>query len=163
MWGNAVTPFDMRTAAASLIFFAGTLQTLAQQTQCEASAFRETVALASASISELHERNNRTFQEELQKLRAANHWSEVEFIAKASPLVKDETTAAFDAANQALLAHVQSIEAGNVGSEAGRCAVLGELKAALDKVIANTSAKWDHMLAKLAKASAEPLRAGVTQ
>jgi hypothetical protein len=76
--------------------------------------------------------------------------------------VKDETTASFDAANQALLAKVQSLDAANAATESGRCAMLAELKASMEKVVANTAARWEHMLGKVARASAQPMQAGLT-
>jgi hypothetical protein len=153
----------MVRALVILISCAWTSTSFGQQAQCDASAFREVVSSASASISKLHEKNNKIFQENLQKLRAVNHWSEADYLVKATPLVKDETTAALDTANETLLVKVQSLEAADSTSEAGRCTMLAELKISMEKVVANTAAKWDHILSKLAQASAKPLQAGVTQ
>ncbi len=135
----------------------------AQQGQCDPAAFREAVASASATITLLHEKNGKVFQENLQKLRALNNWQEAEFLANAAPFVKDETTASLDAANQALLSKVQSLDAVNANTEPGRCAMLNELKSTMDKVVANTTAKWEHMLDKLNRASAQPIQAGFTR
>ncbi len=132
----------------------------AQQAQCDSAAFREAVAAASASIALLHEKNGKSFQENLQKLRVLNNWQEAEYVANATPFVRDETTAALDAANRALLAKVQSLDAAGANTEPGRCAMLNELKTAMEKVVANTAAKWEHMLDKVARASAQPIRAG---
>jgi hypothetical protein len=146
---------------ATLLFISGRAQ--ADEAVCDRGAFREVVAGASASISKLHDQNNKILQERLQSLRAKFNWSETEFLAKAAPLVKDETTASIDQANQDLLAKVQSLEADKATTEAGRCAMLAELKLSMEKVIQNTVAKWDHMLAKTTEAAASSLQAGVTQ
>ncbi len=132
---------------------------IAQQGQCDPAAFREAVASASATITQLHEKNGKTFQDNLQKLRALNNWQEAEYLANAAPFVKDETTASFDTANQALLTKVQSLDAASASTEPGRCAMLNELKAAMAKVVANTTAKWEHMLEKLNRASVRPIQA----
>jgi hypothetical protein len=131
--------------------------------ECDQAAFREAVAAASASITVLHEKNNKVFQEHLQKLRVLQGWRDAEFVAGATPFVKDETTASLDAANQALLAQVQSLEATNAGSESGRCTMLSTLKLSMEKVVANTTAKWEHMLTKIGRATAQPLQAGLAQ
>jgi hypothetical protein len=145
------------------ILFAGNQSAFAQSTQCDANAFREVVSTASTSITQLHEKNNQLFQEKLQKLRAVNNWSEAEYVAKATPFVKDDVTLSLDSANQALLAKVQSLEAANASSEAGRCTMLSELRLSMAKVVENTAARWQHMLLKLAHASDGAILAGVTQ
>ncbi|MGA7323334.1 MAG: hypothetical protein WBX25_02335 [Rhodomicrobium sp.] len=146
-----------------LCSLAGYSSSFAQSAGCNASAFRQVVAGASASISALHDGNSKLFQEKLQKLRALNNWPEAEYIAKATPFVKDETTASIDSANKELLTKVQSLEAAKAATEPGRCAMLEELKASMETILANTSAKWQHMFSKLEQASAEPLQAGLTQ
>ena len=125
-------------ALAILFLIATCPAAFAQQGQCDPAAFREAVAQASATLTVLHEKNGSVFQENLQKLRALNNWQEAEYVANATPLVKDETTATFDAENQALLAKVQSLDAAGAATESGRCAMLTELKAAMEKVVANT-------------------------
>ena len=73
--------------------------------------------------------------------------------------MKDETTASIDAANQVLLfAKVQSLDAAKADAEPGRCSMLAELKAAMEKVVANTAAKWDHMLDKVSAPRPTPSR-----
>ncbi len=132
----------------------------AQQGQCDPAAFREAVARASATITGLHEKNGPVFQEHLQKLRVLNNWQEAQYVVNAAPFVKDETTASLDIANQALLAKVQSLDAAGATTESGRCAMLAELKSAMEKVVSNTAAKWEHMLDKANRASIRPIQAG---
>jgi hypothetical protein len=148
-------------ALAILILAAVSPAAFAQQ--CDPAAFREAVASASAAISGLQEKNAAVFQENLQKLRVRNNWQEAEFLANATPFVKDETTASLDAANQALLNKVHSLDAANASTESGRCTMLGELKSAMEKVVANTAAKWEHMLDKSGHASIQPIQAGFTR
>ncbi len=106
-------------ALAIVLLIAACPPAFAQQGQCEAAAFREAVAQASATITVLHEKNGRIFQENLQKLRAVNHWREADYVANATPFVRDEATASFDAENQALLAKVQSLDAAGAATEFG--------------------------------------------
>jgi adenine-specific DNA methylase len=151
-------------ALVTLIFVAAYAPAFAQQAQqCDAAAFREAVAAASASIKAIHEKNSKIFQEDMQKLRAINKWQDTEFVIHATPFVQDETTATFDTVNQALISKVQTLDSANAATESGRCAMLTELKASMEKVVANTAAKWDHMLAKIERATAQPLQAGFAQ
>jgi hypothetical protein len=135
----------------------------AQQEQCDPAAFREAVAQASARITGLQKKNAPVFQAHLQKLRTQNNWREAEYVANAAPFVRDETTTALDAANQALLAKVQSLDAARATTGKGRCAMLAELKFAMEKVVSNTAAKWEHMLGKVNSAVAHPIQAGFTR
>jgi len=48
------------------ILIAGYLPAFAQQTQCDPAAFREAVASASASITQLHQQKSKVFREKLQ-------------------------------------------------------------------------------------------------
>ncbi|MGO8951843.1 MAG: hypothetical protein ACLPWS_00375 [Rhodomicrobium sp.] len=151
-------------ALVILIFSAAYAPALAQQAQpCDAAAFREAVAQASASIKAIHEKNSKIFQENMQKLRAINKWQDTEFVINATPFVKDETTATFDTVNEALLSKVETLDSANAATEPGRCAMLTELKASMEKVVANTAAKWNHMLSKIQRASTQPLNAGFAQ
>jgi hypothetical protein len=147
-------------ALAIVILVAACPAAYAQQGQCDSAAFREAVARASATITVLHEKNGLVFQETLQKLRVLNNWQDAEYVTNAAPLVKDETTAFYDSANQSLLAKVQSLDAAGAATESGRCAMLTELKSAMDKVVANTAAKWEHVLGKVNRASSGPIQAG---
>ncbi len=162
MWGRHDRTLKLLSAFAACFIWAGSGSAFAQET-CETGAFRDVVASASASITQLHEKNGKVFQENLQKLRALNNWTDADYVAMATPYVKDETTAALDAANQALLAKVQSLKSGNAATGPGRCAMLSELKLSMEQVVANTAAKWEHMLSKIAQASARPLQAGIAQ
>ena len=150
-------------ALAILLLIATCRAAFAEQGQCDPAAFREAVARASTTLTALHEKNGSIFQENLQKLRVLNNWQDAEYVANATPFVRDETTAVFDAENQALLARVQSLDAAGAATELGRCAMLNELKAAMEKVVANTSAKWEHMLDKLNRASMRPIQAGFSR
>ncbi len=153
----------LRTAIVLTMLGSGHSGAGAQQGPCDPAAFREAVANASASITMLHEKNNGVFQRVLQNLRSMHNWNEAEYIANATPFVRDETTNSLDAANRTLLAKVQSLEAANASTDSGRCAMLGELKHSMDQLVANTAAKWGHMLEKAERASAQPVQAGFSR
>jgi len=159
MWAS----LNLALFALTLAFYSATGSAAFGQQACDAGAFRDAVASASASITKLHEANGKIFQENLAKLRTISGWSDADYVTKATPFVKDETTLALDGANQTLLAKVQSLEASNASTEAGRCAMLAEVKLTMEKVVANAAAKWEHMLAKVAQAAAQPVTAGFTQ
>lgn len=153
----------VRRALFILVLAAICPPAFAQQPQCDSAAFREAVSSASAAITLLHEKNGKIVQENLQKLRALNNWREAEYLANATPFVRDETTVSLDAANRALLTKVQSLDAANANTETGRCEMLNELRNAMQKVVANTAAKWEHMIDKVNRAVVRPIQAGFTR
>lgn len=148
-----------RTLALILCFVMTPVANALSET-CDAAAFKSVVSAASASINGLHEKDNKIFQEGLQKLRTAKGWSDGDFVANATPFVKDDITASLDLANQGLLAKVQSLDAAQANSKSGRCSMLQELKSMMDQVVANTDAKWQHLISKVTLASGGALQAG---
>jgi altronate dehydratase len=125
---------------------------------CEQAAFASLVSEASAKLATMNEDNKKAFQVKLASLKAREGWTDGEYAAKATPFVKDATTASLDEGNKSLLDKVPqlgggaNLEAGSVGGSdlAGkRCAMLEELRTLMAKLVENTKAKWAHMLAKL--------------
>ena len=131
----------------------------ADDTVCDAEAFRSVVSSASTRLAWLRDQNGKALHEKLLALRSRFDWTEDEFLIKAAPIVKDETTASLDRANEALLTKVQSLDGAAAATEAGRCAMLAELRQSMDQVIANTAAKWEHILAKASDAGTGSQRA----
>jgi hypothetical protein len=123
---------------------------------CEQGAFAAVVSDASGVLAAMNEDNKKAFQAKLATLKAREGWADSEFAAKATPFVKDPTTAALDEGNKALLDKVPQL-GGVAGGEsaapeqvaASRCAMLEELRGLMGKVVENTRAKWAHMLGKL--------------
>jgi hypothetical protein len=149
------------TALSSLCALLVTSAAFAQSAPCDTGAFRAVVSDASASIVSLHEKNGRLLQNQLQKLRAAYGWNDAEFAVKAAPYVKDDVTISLDEANQLLLAKIQSFNAADAASSEGRCAMLGQLKILMQRVVENTNSKWEHMLDKASRAPEDRLQAGM--
>jgi len=137
----------------------------AEGSVCDANAFKAVLADASAAITRQQEANAQAVQAKLQALRAANNWSDEAYPAQATPFVKDDTTAALDASNLALLAKVQAFDAKGADSEAGRCAMLIEFRLTMDEVVRNTAARWRHILAKLdaATSTTTVMQAGIAR
>lgn len=157
-------PFASGNAAlavfVSLLLMASTGRAMAEP--CGKAAFQAVVAEASTTISGMNEQNKAIFQEKLLKLKTSAGWSDGDYVAKATPFVKDARTAELDAANQALLAKVQTL--GDAASADKACDALSRLKATMAEVIENTRAKWDHMIAKVTQAaSSGPVHAGAAQ
>jgi hypothetical protein len=126
---------------------------------CDKAAFEAVVAETGGAISAMNAENKKLFQDKLQKLKVQAGWPEADYVANATPYVKDERTAELDAANQTLLARVQSLSDAATADKA--CDALASLRAAMDEMVQNTRAKWEHMLAKVTQASAPgPVHAG---
>jgi hypothetical protein len=129
--------------------------------KCDQAAFATVVSEASAQLTALNDASKKSFHGKLQALKSREGWSDADFVAKATPFVKDENIAAFDDANKALLAKVPqlggpstvtaSIAAfpGADNQDAKHCAMLGELRGLMTQVIENTRAKWAYMLGKI--------------
>ncbi len=129
-----------------------------EQGKCGQPAFAAVVADASAKLTAMNGENKKAFQEKLRVLRAREGWADADYLAKASPFVKDERIAAFDEGNKALLAKVEGLGAAPLTAgaavlpsraDARRCALLGELRALMARVVENTRAKWGYMLGKV--------------
>ena len=141
---------------AAVLFFTSQVS-FAQTPACEQAAFATAVSEAGAALSAMNEENKKTFQGKLIALKAREGWTDADYPAKATPFVKDETIAALDEGNKALLAKVPQLGGGADFALAGaggglpdkRCAMLGELRELMARVVENTRTKWAHMLAKL--------------
>jgi hypothetical protein len=147
---------------AAVLFFTSQVS-FAQTPACEQAAFAAAVSEAGATLSAMNEENKKAFQGKLLALKAREGWTDADYPAKATPFVKDETIAALDEGNKALLAKVPQLGgatdfalAGAAGLPDKRCAMLGELRGLMAKVVENTRSKWAHMLAKLDTALEAP-------
>jgi hypothetical protein len=146
----------MRAQLGAAILFLLPQASFAQNATCEQGAFAAVVSDASGVLAAMNEDNKKAFQAKLATLKAREGWADSEFAAKATPFVKDPTTAALDEGNKALLDKVPQL-GGAAGGEsaaaeqiaARRCAMLEELRGLMGKVVENTRAKWAHMLGKL--------------
>ncbi len=123
---------------------------------CEQAAFAAVVSEAGATLASMNEENKRAFQAKLSALKTRESWADSDYAAKATPFVKDETTAALDEGNKTLLAKVPQLggapagePAEGQGLAAKRCAMLDELRTLMARVVENTRAKWAHMIGKL--------------
>lgn len=147
---------------AAVLFFTSQVS-FAQTPACEQAAFASTVSEASAALTSMNDENKKAFQGKLLALKTRHGWTDADYPAKATPFVKDETIAALDEGNKALLAKVPQLGGGADFALAAadlpekRCAMLTELRGLMAKVVENTKAKWTHMLAKLDTALEAPL------
>jgi altronate dehydratase len=123
---------------------------------CEQADFASTVGGASAVLSAMNDENKKALQARLVALKAREGWSDDEYAARATPFVKDPTTAALDDGNKALLEKVpqlggaaQAAASQAADDAAKRCAMLHELRGLMARVVENTRVKWSHMLGKL--------------
>ena len=151
----------LRAGAAALLFSLAMIADAGAQ-ECGREAFAGVVSQANAELSTMNDANKRLFQEKLQLLKARAGWSEADFVAQATPYVRDERIAAFNAENQALLGRVSELGAPgqSVASLAGvapsftastdnRCAMLDTLRRLMAGLVENSRAKWAYMTGKL--------------
>ncbi len=151
----------LRAGAAALIS-SFTLMADARAEECGREAFAAVVAEANAELTALNAAHKQRFQKKLQALKSHAGWSDGEFVAKATPFVKDQKIAGFDTQNKELLAHVPQLGASSqtVASLAGaapsfdppadkRCGMVEELRGLMSTVIENSRAKWTYMIGKV--------------
>lgn len=146
-------------SAALIVFFLGHMTVRAQD--CGRDAMAGIVNEASAQLTALNDANKKRFQEKLQSLRAKNGWSDADFVAQATPFIKDDRIAGFDAEHRALLSRVPELGAGtsvaslasatpglNVNGD-GRCGMVKDLRQLMNAVVENSRSKWTYMFGKL--------------
>ncbi len=147
LWLRNTILLFFRIAFVAIILALGAIEARAEG--CDQPAFAKVVAEANASLSGLNEQNKKVFQEKLRALKAHEGWSDTDFVEKATPFVKDETTAAFDAKSEALLAQVSQLGGGDTASEDKRCGMLASLKDIMAQLVETTSQKWRHIFGKI--------------
>jgi hypothetical protein len=151
----------LKAGAAALLFSLAVIADARAQ-ECGREAFAGVVSNANAELTAINDANKRQFQEKLQLLKARAGWSEADFVAQATPFVRNERIAAFDSENQALLGRVSQLGAPGqtVASLAGvappfaastdnRCAMLETLRQLMAGLVENTKAKWAYMTGNL--------------
>lgn len=146
-------------SAALIVLFFGHMTAAAED--CGRDALTGIVNEASAQLNSMNDANKKRFQEKLQVLKAKSGWSDADFVAKATPFIKDDRIAGFDAENRALLARVPELGGGtSVASLAaatpdvslngeGRCGMGSALRQLMNAVVENSRAKWTYMFGKL--------------
>jgi hypothetical protein len=152
-------------AGAAVVLLFPVVALAGSVTKCERAAFAAVVSEASAQLTAINAANKKSFDVKLRALKTSQNWADGDFVAKATPFVKDEKIAAFDAANRSLLAKVPQLGKGaasNInlaslvsgGAQADKnCQMLSELRGLMAKVVENTRAKWAYMLGKIDAAS----------
>lgn len=136
--------------------------------KCGQAAFAAVVSEAGAQLTALNDENKKSFHGKLQTLKVREAWTDADYVAKATPFVKDERIAAFDLTSNEILGRVQQLGQPGPGTvtasvaapistadtdTARRCAMLEELRGLMAQVVVNTRAKWGYMHGKLDAAS----------
>ena len=151
----------LKAGAAALLFSLAVIAD-ARADECGREFFAGVVSKANAELSAMNDANKRLFQEKLQLLKARAGWSDADFVALATPYVRDERIAAFDSENQGLLGRVSQrgapgqtvasltgVAPSFTASTDNRCAMLDTLRQLMTGLVENTKAKWAYMTGKL--------------
>jgi hypothetical protein len=132
--------------AALLIAVSGAGRAALSQS-CAKTDFEAVVNQAGVALRDLNQHNTPLFQAKLRQLKEKRGWGADQFLKEAGPFVRDEVIAAHDKKSEELLARITG--EGQAGPAAPDCAVLAELRAALQLLVETQKAKWSHMFAKL--------------
>jgi hypothetical protein len=125
------------------------LQIQAAEGTCKKEDFESAVETAAASLRDINSKNRPEFQEKLRELKDKRKWNHDEFVANATPFVRDDKTAVYDKTTNELLSAISSMGQQGSGPEAPDCAVLLELRARMKMLVDTQVAKWSYMFGKL--------------
>ena len=116
---------------------------------CEKADFEAVVDDAAGALRDLNMQNKPAFQEKLRQLKDKRGWSHDEFLKAAAPFVRDRKIAVYDQESEHLLTDISTL--GQEGADAATpdCALLGDLKARMQKLVDTQAAKWSYMFQKL--------------
>jgi len=122
-----------------------------QPPTCAKSDFEAVVNAAGAALRDLNQLNTPLFQAKLRQLKEKRSWSNDRFLKEAEPLVRDEVIAAHDKKSEELVARITGEGQAGPLPAAPDCALLADLRAALQLLVETQKAKWSHMFGKLEK------------
>jgi hypothetical protein len=120
---------------------------VAKADACARGEFEAVVDQASETLVQLNQKNTPMFQAKLRSLKDKRGWSHDQFIKEGAPFVRDATIAGLDDTSQQLLVTINA--QGN--ADGADCKVLGELRAAMTRLVETQNSKWAYMFDKLDK------------
>jgi len=136
---------------AAIVAGAGGIDLRAEGSEitCKKEEFEAVVEATATSLRDLNAKNRPEFQEKLRQLKDKRKWSHDEFVAKATPFVRDDKTTVYDKTTDELLSAISSMGQMGAESESPDCAVLLELRARMKALVDTQTAKWSYMFGKL--------------
>lgn len=121
------------------------------QGACAKTDFETVVNDAGAVLRDLNRQNTPTFQAKLRELKDKRAWSNDQFLKEAEPFVRDQDIVAYDQKSEELLNRITGGGQQAASSGGPDCAVLAELRAAMQLLVETQKAKWTHMFGKINK------------
>lgn len=135
-------------AALTAVLMLGADLGAAQPASCTKPEFEAVVSDAATALRELNQKNRPGFQEKLRQLKDKRGWSTERFMAEAAPFVQDDRIAEFDQTSGELLNKINSAGEAS-GAAVPDCALLADLRATMQQLVATQTAKWSYMFQKL--------------
>lgn len=121
----------------------------AQPAACSKSDFEAVVDDAAAALRDLNLKHKPEFQERLKSLKDKRGWGHDEFMAKASPFVKDEAISGYETQSFQLLEQISTLGQDGAAAKTPDCALLLELQARMKLLVEIQGKKWAYMFGKL--------------
>ena len=146
-----VWPMTGLVTAVLLATCGAATDALAQVAQCSKGDFEAVVDEAAASLRDLTRQNTPQFQAKLRQLKDKRAWSNDQFMKEAEPFVRDDAIAGFDQKSEEFLARITSGGQSQSASAKPDCALLLELRAAMQALVDTQRTKWSYMFDKLDK------------
>jgi hypothetical protein len=140
-------------ALTALLLGAGAAgyEAVAQGSGCTKSDFESVVNEAGSGLRDLNRKNTPVFQAKLRELKDKRSWSNDEFLKQAEPFVRDDRIVALDQKSEELLVRITGGGQAATAAKQADCALLAELRAALQLLVETQKEKWTYMMGKLEK------------
>lgn len=147
----------MRWLLIALIAAPAALSAPAFAKECTRADFEAVVDQAGSTLRRINGQKKPLFQAKLRALREKRNWNDAQFRKMAVPFVQDAKIAAYDDQIRQRLFDITNLgTSGEDESAAGPdCALLEQLRSALNELVKTLEAKWAHMFAKIDKALVE--------
>jgi hypothetical protein len=123
--------------------------------ECTKAEFEDVVDEAAAALRDLNFKNKPAFQEKLRELKDKRGWSHDQFLAEATPFVRDDKIAVFDQQSERLLLDISSQGQEGADAKTPDCALLQDLLRRMKVLVETQTAKWAYMFEKLDAALAK--------
>lgn len=131
------------------LLFAQAAPVHAQAVPCTRDDFAAAVDQAAEALRQLNQKNRPEFQDRLRQLREKRGWTHDQFIAAATPFVKDEVIEDYDAKGEEALKQVTSMGEAGAQARTPDCRLLAELRGYMQSLVDIQSAKWRYMFEKI--------------
>lgn len=133
----------------SAVVIAASIGAALAQPACTKTDFEAVVDGTSTALEALNGKNKPVFQDKLRRLKEKRGWSQEQFLREAVPFVRDEAIMAFDRKSGEFLDKIDAMGQGGGAARSPDCALLADVRAAMQALVDAQTAKWTYMFEKI--------------